>query len=332
MNGENLVYDYRFNVVDEPSEWAFNWDYSECGTPNPTPRENWATMWMVQMVDDPLLNIKRLFCQLGRQLPIKLKVLQCSEDYVGDGDPCLYKFTVVHKTNREIIMRGEMDLPDDGSHDPNVGLYAVFRATTKYGTTIMRSIYKNTAQGTIALVPHKSVEIMLDNGYQVVITTGEGINERDEDYSLNDDFEQLSERLSTRFTLFHEDEEVARCHMSYRDGSYDPSMGPTIEMIAVKQSRRGEGLANVVWYWVLWFISNNFTIECLHNDSPVKHVMIKATQIMTQEVELRQRKRDGDLWPVGFKELLYNYCGFSVRVQKGAMASLFASKRPQDEE
>merc|ERR1712129_1258 len=43
-------------------------------------------------------------------------------------------------------------------------------------------------------------------------------------------------------------------------------------------------------------------------------------------------KRDGDLWPVGFKELLYNYCGFSVRVQKGAMASLFASKRPQDEE
>ena len=48
--------------------------------------------------------------------------------------------------------------------------------------------------------------------------------------------------LSTRFFPSHKDEEVAHCHMSYRDGSYDPSLGPTIEIIAVKQYRRGGGL------------------------------------------------------------------------------------------
>ncbi|EJK76708.1 hypothetical protein THAOC_01515, partial [Thalassiosira oceanica] len=65
MNGEDLVYDYQFHVVDEPSEWAFNWEYTECGTPTPTPRENRATMWMVQNVSDPVWNVERLFKKLG---------------------------------------------------------------------------------------------------------------------------------------------------------------------------------------------------------------------------------------------------------------------------
>jgi len=59
--------------------------------------------------------------------------------------------------------------------------------------------------------------------------------------------------------------------------------------------------------------------------------MIKATQIGTQEVDIRKEK-DGSLHPLGFKEFLYDYCGFSVRPQKGAMAHLFGSRRPLDEE
>lgn len=36
--------------------------------------------------------------------------------------------------------------------------------------------------------------------------------------------------------------------------------------------------------------------------------------------------------PVGFKELMYDYCGFSVREQKGVMAAMCARGRPKDEE
>mmetsp|Transcript_22423 Transcript_22423/g.48607 ORF Transcript_22423/g.48607 Transcript_22423/m.48607 type:complete len:102 (-) Transcript_22423:573-878(-) len=97
MNGENLVYDYRFNVVDEPTDWAFNWDYAECGTSEPTAREHWATMWMVMNDDDPIWALKRLFKQLGRRFPMKLEIKEPNWDDEEDGDN-KFEFTVVHKS------------------------------------------------------------------------------------------------------------------------------------------------------------------------------------------------------------------------------------------
>jgi len=322
MNGEDLVYDYQFHVVDEPSEWAFNWEYTECGTPTPTPRENRATMWMVQNVSDPVWNVERLFKKLGKgkHCPVKLEVESDSSSEVG-GVPS-YRLTVRHKKTNDVVMDGRMSIPTPDTPDPNVGTYSIFRTKTKFGLTVFRTIWDTTVHGTVAFVEHKKFEIKLDGDYHVTIVTGDGPEDETEDF----------ERLSTRFTLFYMDEEVARCHMSYRDGSYDPSIGPTIEMIAVKQSHRGKGLANVLWHWVLYYINNNFTLECANNDVRPGHVMIKATQIMTQEVERRERKRTGGLWPVGFKEYLFDYCGFSVRIQKGLMSHMFGSRRPKDEE
>ena len=103
-------------------------------------------------------------------------------------------------------------------------------------------------------------------------------------------------------------------------------------MIVANQSRRGKGLAKVLWHWISWFITNYFTIECLNIYAPLGPIMVKGTQIATQEVEMRQRRRDGKLWPVGFKELLFDYCGLSVGTEKGAMGFLPGSKRPKDEE
>ena len=60
--------------------------------------------------------------------------------------------------------------------------------------------------------------------------------------------------------------------------------------------------------------------------------MVKGTQIAIEEVEMRQRRRDGKLCPIGFKVLLLDYCGFSMGIEKGAMVFLFGSKRPKDEE
>jgi hypothetical protein len=220
--------------------------------------------------------------------------------------------------------------PDSGSPDPNVGNYATFKSTTKAGITLMMDIFvgmqrRGVVHGRMAFIPHERIELPLENygykdGYKVVSTTGEG---------PDDDGE--TKMLATRFTLFHRDEEVARCHMTYRDGSWDPSMGPTVEMIAVKQSRRGEGLAKVLWYWVRGFIEDNFTIECLNNDAPLGHVMVKATQIGTNEVDIRMEK-DGSSHPLTFKEFLFDYCEFSVREQKGEAAYMFSSRRPKDEE
>lgn len=324
MNGQDLVYDWRFNVVDEPTEWAFNWDYAECGTSKPTPREHHATMWMVMNDDDPVWGVKKYFKHAAKTFPIKLITTNpgsSMEDEDEDGG--VYKFQIIHKISKAILFEGVMDKPDPESPDPNVGNYVLFNSKTKDGDAMMKNInYGN--YGRIAYIPHVRTEINLGDGYKVVSTTG---NKPDVSEDGND-----HDGLATRFQLFCEEEEVARCHMTYRDGSWDPSMGPTIEMIAVKQSRRGEGQAKVLWYWVLRFIEQNFTIECLNNDAPVRSIMIKATQVSTQEVEMRQRKRDGALVPVGFKHLLHDFCSFSVREQKGIMGFMMGSRRPKDEE
>ena len=325
MNGQDLVYDWQFNVVDEPTEWAFNWDYAECGTSSPTPREHHATMWMVMNDDDPVWGVKQYFKHAAKSFPIKLVTTNpVSEDDDEDEGGGVYKFRIIHKTSKAILFEGVMDKPDPESPDPNVGNYVQFSAETEDGDAMMKNMnYGN--HGKLAYIPHVRTEVGVDNGYRVVSTTGTGPDETENEGSSDD-------RLATRFQLFHEEEEVARCHMSYRDGSWDPSMGPTIEMIAVRQSRRGEGLALVFWYWVLRFIEQNFTIECLNNDAPFGHIMIKATQVTTQEVEMRKGKQDDTLVPVGFKHLLYDFCGFSVREQKGAMGFMLGSRRPKDEE
>ena len=324
MNGEDLVYDWRHNVVGEPSEWAFNWDYAECGTPNPKNVEHYATMWLVMNEDNPIFAIKVFFTQAAQKYKnIKYKAIP------PEHEEAAYKFKITDKRTKDLLLQGSMRDPTD-EHiflDPNVGNFATFQATTAKGRALMKKLVDEAKEssilaGMLAWVPHDRIETNIGDGYRVVSVTGDRPRDGDD---------ADCKGLATRFTLFHEDEEVARCHMSYRDGSYDPSMGPTIEMLAVKQSRRGEGLAKVLWYHVRRFIETNFTIECLNNDAPLKHTMVKATQIDNSEIEIRLEK-DGTRHSMGFKEFLYDYCGFNVREQKGAVAAILGGRRIKDEE
>lgn len=311
MNGEDLVYDWQHNVVDEPSEWGFNWEYAEGGTANPVAKQHHATMWLVMNEDDPIFAVKIFFRHAEKQHKIKLKVKAPS----GEHEP--YEFEVRHGRTRDLLLTGRMKDPKSGDPDPNVGHYAEFKATSAKGSDLAKRLVEGALlHGMQAFMPHECIETNVYDDYRLVTVTGEG---------------EDNEGLATRFTLFNKDEEVARCHLTYRDGSWDPSFGPTVEMLAVKQSRRGEGLAKFLWYHVRRFIEVNFTIECLNNDAPLKHVMIKATQVGTNEVEIRLEK-DGTRHPMGFKEFLFDYCGFSVREQKGAAAYLFGSRRIKDEE
>lgn len=335
MNGENLVYDYRFNVVESPTDWAFNWDYAECGTSKPTPRNHHATMWLIVNLDDPLTALQSLFKQLSKKgkYPMVLKLVRSRIEEDEDLGEYYYLFRVIHRSTKETLFEGRMEKPkEEGDmNDPNVGHFTLFSSRTKKGTEVMKYIADNTSFGHCAFIPHEKTVLSRtvdddDNTYEVVAITGEG----------PEDLPRPPNSLGTRFNLFRNQEEVARCYMSYRDGSHDPSTGPTLEMIAVHQDYRGKGLAKLLWYWVLIFIERNFTLECMNNDSPVGHIMVKATQIANDEVEMRRRKRDKKMAPVGFKEFVYNFCGFSVREQKGAMAYLMGGGvgggRPKDEE
>jgi MYND finger len=205
--------------------------------------------------------------------------------------------------------------------DPNVANYAMLVSQSMEGMFWMRTMQASAVFGFCALLDH--ARICFDLGTSVdneplklVSQTGHRPND-------SDDFESLA----TRFSLTLQDgTEVARCHLSYRDGSYDPSMGPTVEMLAVHKNYRGKGLLPVLWYWVRCFLEENFTLECMSNDTTPGHAMVKATQLTGAIIDIK----DGVY--VTDKDFLYDCAGFSVRVQKDPLASFFTGGRPKDEE
>lgn len=271
-------------------------------------------MWLVMNEHDPYSHLQTFLKRTEK----KMKTIKCkyskSEGY--------YQIRVIDKATNHQILSGTFADPNDQgfSPDPNVGSYVTFQATCEKGIKIFKTWYEHSAMpGFMALIPHSRIEKDIYPGYKVVSVTGMG-NEKDRNSGL-----------ATRFLLLKDKEEIARCHMTYRDGSYDPSLGPTIETIAVKQSHRGQGLGKVLWFHVKRFIEANFPIECLNTDAPLKHIMVKATQVNTTEVEIRKEK-DGSTHSMTFKEFLYDYCGFSVREQKGMMAAMLGGRRIKDEE
>lgn len=97
-------------------------------------------------------------------------------------------------------------------------------------------------------------------------------------------------------------------------------------MIAVHKEYRGQNYLPILYYWVRSFIQDNFNVECFNTDAPLGHTMIKATQLTNTVVDTFENRDITD------KEFFYDYAGFSVRVQKGVPALLFATLRPVDEE
>eukprot|EP00978_Attheya_sp_CCMP212_P036323 scaffold163826_cov53-Attheya_sp.AAC.1 len=238
----------RFRVRPEASEWGYNWEYAECGTPKPTPREGYGTMWMVANNSDSALeDVKIFFTSCSKQLRVKLYSIASSDD---DDDEDEQEFKVVRLgggRDAPPLLTGKINGGPDNM-DPNVGKYAEFLSTSVEGLALMRQI------------------------------------------------EAVSSPNRTT-------------------------------------SKRGFGILKLLWHWVRCFVEENFRIECLNNDAPHNHIMVKATQLTGAEVEIRTKKNCDNI-SVSDKDFFFKYLGFSVKEQKGIMAAMMAggSGRPQDEE
>eukprot|EP00173_Palmaria_palmata_P005465 Plantae.Rhodophyta-Palmaria_palmata.ctg9778.p1 GENE.Plantae.Rhodophyta-Palmaria_palmata.ctg9778~~Plantae.Rhodophyta-Palmaria_palmata.ctg9778.p1 ORF type:complete len:202 (+),score=18.60 Plantae.Rhodophyta-Palmaria_palmata.ctg9778:228-833(+) len=97
-------------------------------------------------------------------------------------------------------------------------------------------------------------------------------------------------------------------------------------MIAVHKDFRGQDLLPLLYHWVLCFVRENWTMECMNNDVEHGNIMFKATQQSNAVIESNKGEHITD------KQFLYTYCGFGVRIQKGSMAMLMGGRRPADEE
>jgi hypothetical protein len=348
-----LLMDWELRMRGDPDAadgWAYHWDDSECSTSQPTDRMDedhcYATMFLIcNHTDDPVHDFVE-FCKcLSQDGALKVAdkqiqvIMDTDDDSSGDSsgdssDSSKQAVSVIRKLTGAVLLRGSITLNKsrDGDPtqtqvaDPNVGFYAQLQAVTAEGMFLMRVMEMSTPYGYCCIIDHDRVEFDLGDGRMLVKVSGFGPDETDISTSSNSN--NGNNELATRFTIRDNGIDVARCHLSYIDGSLDPSMGPTIDMMAVHQDYRGKNILPVLWYWVRCFIEEICTLECMNNDTSAGNVMVKATHLINAEIE---RKGDDNV-PISDKDFFYDYAGFSVREQKGYMLALMGSHIPKDEE
>ena len=314
-----LVNALQFQIRKDGSEWAYNWEFSTCGTAMPTPRDSHATFWMTCNNRETIFDDLQDFFRMARSKLGNLRLQQRGKNQVE----------VVSET-QGVLLKGSMH----GNCDANVGRYTKFEAMTEEGCELIIKCCTTISWGYRAFLFHDQVTREVDKDLKLVVTTGLGPD-------LNTNIDGDKEDLSTKFELIlnqetvtkkEEERVVGRCLLSYHDDSFDPSMGPTIEMIAIHQDFRGKGLLPLLWFWVKTFVEDSFTIECLNKEAPLNHLMIKATKLSNTPIEEKDGKSITD------KEFFYNHLGFSVRKQLGVLAATkmgaitSSTVRPLDEE
>lgn len=298
--------------------WAFNWDYGECSTAHPVARTNYATLYLItNFTDDPVHDFQDFIQKLNKHGKLKDRNLKVDVGPDIDDEPTrTLTLSSAPGNTKNILLKGCITVNRDLG-DPNVAFFARLESTTEEGMIALRIMQTCSAHGYACIIDHDETEIDIGDGRKLVKVSGLAADNHDRDDK---------NELATRFAITENGTQVARCLLAYRDGSYDPSIGPTIAMIAVHKDHRGQGLLPVLWYWVSCFIQENCTLECMNTDTDPGNVMIKATQLLNSEIE----RKDGQ--PVTDKDFFYDYAGFSVREQLGLMGALMVDRRPPDEE
>jgi hypothetical protein len=208
------------------------------------------------------------------------------------------------------ILKGSITYGQDSKGiDPNVGNYAVLTSESFEGLKIIRCMTANATFGYCAVIDHVSVLFELSAHFQLASTTGFSPE------SMSEDWESLAPRFTLRYQ--NQNQDVARCHLSYRDISSDPSIGPTIEKMAVHESHRGNNYLPILWFWVRCYIEENFLLECMNSNVGTGHVMIKASHLKDIVVEVKQ----DDHRNVTDMDFFYNFAGFSVRELHGPVSA-----------
>jgi hypothetical protein len=344
-----LLLDYRFRFLHSPKEaadndlmWSHRWDSisDECTTllnpPQANEKEGGCTMFFnINNQDMPGVD-----CLNG-----------CFDDFFNDRETCDLQggnikfsfkkhtdisYNVTATQRGRTIWRGFLmatasaDVTKD--MDSNIGNYVMLHSCNVQGNVAMRDVHAAAFHGDCAIIPHVRTEIDLEHdiGQTLKLVTVTGLDE-------------TNIRLATRFTLINtssNNEEVARCHMSYKDASYEPSVGPTIELMEARRDYRGRSLVPLLWYFVRYFVEENFTIECIRSEVPAQHVMIKATKLANTIIDTKPVEAatshgniaDAELEPLTDKTFFYEYTGFSIRLQRGEKAASMDALYPADEE
>lgn len=312
---EYLAENLPIDVEDEKTLWNYNWKYAACGTVCPLADEDKGGCTMILIVNQTEKAVKDLHAFIN--------TMNRDNKFSGGrvamhfGEPTGYR-DVTAKQGDNVIWKGFVST-GQFEVDRNVGNYAMFTSQSPQGFVAMREAHACARYGYCALLDHVRSELEVGPNLKLVTVTGLGDPQFYDVYNCPDD-------LSTRFSLFHDTIEVARCHLSYKSADDEPAMGPTIEMIEARRDQRAKSYVPLLWFWVRSFIEDNFTLECLNEAAaPSSHVVIQATMVDNTVIDT---KLDGAV--VTDKEFYYDYVGFNAWQTK--YLNCWSPGRPDGEE
>ena len=337
-----------------PSVWTYNWNAPECSTANPTPREHHAHVWVLANGPDAretTLSIAfdhmvRLISNgLGGGMKIKRATSKkaTAENSASDLNVVIVKKRKGKKKAKGelVIARGVIHGGDKGDgtqgtgKDPMFGTVMVLRCTTRLGYETLAKLCLKLNFGIWAFIAHDERRVSITEDIAVVVKTGEGPEK------INDEVVGAFPRVATRFEMVSKKNEgaaVARCHLSYCDGSWDKSMGPTIEMMSVHQQVRGQGFLRYLWPIVRHFAETRWKMEVLNSQAPTGHIVIKATSLTGGEIDVTKHEKDTrkklaiSSRSITDKRFFFDFLGGQVWQRKGRVAELVSTMRPSDEE
>lgn len=285
---------------DDNGGWGYNWERVKYGTLSPTPRDGYATLFVVvNHTDSPLDDFKNFIHAINhnnlRNTDQRLE-LEIKDQYASPGRQ---NFVL---TLGETRIHGNLSI--DLEHvDPNLGYYGVMGSTSVKGYMLLQMMKQCTSHGYACLLEHVESSIDLDETLKLGTVTGLGP-------TFDDD-------LSTRFVLKLNDSiDVAKCHLSYRDGS-NPALivGPTIEMISVQKNYHNRSYLPVLFYWVTKFVEENFTLECFSNNSPPGKIQLKALLSNDRNVVVDSHQGRN----ITAQEFFLDYAAFSMVSFQGSI-------------
>ena len=228
--------------------------------------------------------------------------------------------------NQSMDIMSDSDLYCDAKpDDPWYGPLLVAQAKTPRGLEALKQIAAKSAPGKAVLIEHVQKNTALEKGLVLRVFTGLGddsIPEVDRSKLIFGDMLGHADRLrelATRFHLYKGATEVARCHVSYRDGINVWTIGPTIEMIETAKPHRGHGYLRVLYdqvekhfhgIWKLRRLPDRYADGLKFGEAGQPGYILKATHLVNFIVE-RKRKSDGFGKELTDKVFLAE-CGFEI--------------------
>jgi len=237
-------------------------------------------------------------------------------------------------------IRGQAKHLCERKHDFH-GPLLKLESSSKAGFEALQMLSSAAPASCVAFLPHISEVLHLDGSISITATTGlgpesfnrgagtrhrKGKRPSAPPSARTGEARACQQEVSTSFTMQDSEDVIARCLTSWNNMDF-AELGPNIEMLAVREDRRGEGWLAKLFNIVEKFILSRWTMRGRTEDGK-KRCRIFASYLTGAEIEQRVRQ-SGQKQSLSDKDFFFKYQGFDVRFD--AQNHMLAG-RPVDED